>query len=301
MLTLTLNGAFLVIELGAGLYTGSLALLSDAAHMLSDVGALMLALVASRLAGRRATPDRSFGLVRAEPLGAFVNALLLAAASLGIIGEAVRRVAGAPPQIPGGPVLAVGAVGLLINLASVWVLRRADRHNLNIRAALLHMAADALGSLGAMLAALFLFWGIPVADPVISILLAMLVLWSASDMLRRTAGVLLQFAPQQVEVEGLRHALLGLPGVVDVHELHLWSLDGSDVVLSAHVVGRQGQDAQELRGRVEALLRRRFAVRHTTVQVECAEDCPQVCCPALPLASPPLRQHSRVRPLTRDC
>lgn len=270
---LVLNTAFLVIELALGLYTGSLALLSDAAHMVGDVGALMLALGASQLAARAASPGRSYGWLRAETLGAFTNGLALVVACAFIIREAVERLLTESPEIQAWPVFVAGLVGLLINVGSALALLRADRNNLNIRGALLHMASDALGSLGAMVSAVFLWYGVGAADPIVSLFIAGLVLYGAVGLLRDSARVLLQFAPPGINELTLRDALMGAEGMADVHDIHVWTLDGQTVVLSAHLVPSPGVSARALRERAESLLTEHFRIAHTTLQVEGAGEC----------------------------
>lgn len=273
LIALVLNGAFLVVELVVGLLTGSLALLSDAAHMVGDVGALLLALGASQLATRAASPGRSYGWLRAETLGAFTNGLVLLFACAFIAHEAIDRLVGGAPPIAGGPVFVAGLIGLLINVGSALALMRADRNNLNIRGALLHMASDALGSLGAMVSAVFLMRGVSVADPIVSLFIAALVLWGTVGLLRDAGRVLLQFAPRGVTEQRVREVLLEAEGMADVHDLHVWTLDGHTAVLSAHLVAAPGVSARALRERAEALLAERFAVAHTTLQVEGAGEC----------------------------
>lgn len=274
VVSLVLNGAFLVIEGAIGLVTGSLALLSDAAHMLSDVGALALALGASVLASRPTLPSRTFGLRRAEVVGGFVNSLSLLLACAYITWEAIGRLRGGPPEIAGLPVLIVGAIGLAINLGSAWMLARADRGNLNIRAALAHMLADALGSLGAMVAAVLLMYGYNGADPIVSLFIAGLVLWGTWGLLRDTAAILLQFPPRGLRVEPLRLQLAALDGVESVHDLHVWTLDGRSAILSVHLVSAPGLDPHELRRSALQLLADEHGVKHATVQIESASGPP---------------------------
>jgi cobalt-zinc-cadmium efflux system protein len=267
-LSLALNGVFLVVEVAVGLATGSLALLSDAAHMLSDVGALVLALAAARLALRPAEGARTFGMRRAEVVGGFVNGLTLIGACGVITWEAVGRLHAGPPQVPGLPVLVVGGLGLLINLGSAWALARSDRANLNVRGALVHMLADALGSVGAMVAAGLVMAGYPAADPVVSLFIAGLVLWGTVGLLRDTGRVLLQFPPAGFDVEGMCLGLEGVPGVASVHDAHVWTLDGQSAIVSVHLVARPGVDLEILRAEAVGLLERAHGVRHATLQVE---------------------------------
>ncbi len=279
---LMLNSAFLVIEAGIAWWTGSLALWSDAAHMVGDVAALGLALAAMALATRAPSPDRSFGLVRAETLGAFTNAILLLAGCALVAAEATERlIGGAAPEIAAWPVLVAGVVGLVINLGSAWALFRADRDNLNARGALMHMLGDALGSVGAIAAAGFMWAGAPLADPIIGLVLAAIVAWGAVGVLREASTILLQFAPSRLPVAAVRETMLQIDGVLSVHELHCWSIRGTDAVLSAHVVAGQGASGARVRAETEAVLRERYGIVHTTLQVEHRgdDDCAAPACP----------------------
>ncbi len=277
--SLGLNGAFLVVEIGIGLATGSLALLSDAAHMLSDVAALALALGAAHLATRAASPSRTWGYLRAETLGAFVNGIALVVACGFIFWEAIERLIAGAPHVAAGPVLVVGVIGLVINLGSAWWLWRADRENLNVRGALIHMLADALGSVGAIGSALFLMAGVRAADPVLSLLIGGLVLWSTWGLLRDSGRVLLQFAPAGLSADEVGAALMEVEGMRSVHDVHLWTLDGQHPILSAHLVGARGEHPAPLRQRATARLRERFGIDHTTLQVEVDDPCGAHDCP----------------------
>ncbi len=265
---LVLNGAFLVIEVVVGFATNSLALLSDAAHMVTDVGALSLALAVAFLARRAPSPTRSFGLLRAEVLGAFVNGIILAVACVSIFREAIERMFGEPVHVAPWPVMITGAIGLAINLGSAWHLYRSDSTGLNVRGALAHMLADALGSVAAMLAAIGVWLGFPLADPIASLVIGALVLWGTWRLLKDATRVLLDFAPSGVDAEAVLRELEAVDGVTDVHELHLWSVDGREPILSAHIVYDERVLATDLRLRVEELLARRFHIKHTTLQTE---------------------------------
>jgi cobalt-zinc-cadmium efflux system protein len=277
---LVLNGGFLLVEAAAGFWTGSLALLSDAAHMVSDVAALALALLVAELARRPASRGRTFGLVRAEVLGAFANALLLGGACVLLAHAATLRLWHGTTEFHAEPVLVVGGIGLLINLGSAWMLARSDRGNLGVRAALLHMLADALGSVGAIVAAaLAAAFDLHAADPVISLLICALILASTWSVLRDSTRALLDFAPADVPQERVEAALRGIPGVQAVHELHLWSA-GSRTILTAHLVPEPGASPTTLLARAEHELRDHLGVHHTTIQVDPpAGECSQAACP----------------------
>lgn len=275
---LILNGGFLAVELVLGFLTGSLALLSDAAHMVSDVAALLLALGAARLASRAADTLRTFGWRRAEVLGAFVNGLALVGACVVIFWESGERLLLGAPEVDPLPVLIAGIVGLAINLGSAWFLVRAGSDNLNVRGALLHMLADALGSVGAIVAALGLWAGYPVADPLAGLLIGLLVLYGAVALLKEAGGVLLQFTPQGTDSSALQAALLELEHVRAVHDVHLWSLDGQQPILTAHLVLSEaalaeGLDPFAMQDAAHALLEERFGVAHCTLQLEAGDGC----------------------------
>ncbi|MBX2798816.1 MAG: cation diffusion facilitator family transporter [Myxococcales bacterium] len=277
LVALVLNAAFLLVEVGAWWVTGSLALLSDAAHMLSDVGALALALGAAQLARQRPSASMTFGLARAEVLGAFLNALALVGISVGIVWEAVVRLSGHPPHVPEGPVLVVGLVGLAINLGSVFALMGSDRTNLNVRGALWHLLADALGSVGVVVAALFLMAGVGEADAVVSLAVAALVAVSGVRLLRDAGRVLMQLPPPHVDVAVLRDVLCAVPGVRGLHDLHVWSLDGHEPIVSAHLVVDADHEALVVQRDALRLLGE-HGVEHATLQLERGQGCAAADC-----------------------
>lgn len=288
--SLALNGVFLFVEAGVGFWSGSLALLSDAAHMVSDVSALALALVVAELARRPASSGRTFGLVRAEVLGAFVNALLLGGACVLLASHAIQRLHSGATEFHANPVLIVGILGLLINLGSAWLLARSDRDNLNVRGALAHMLADALGSVGAIAAALLAsVFDMPAADPVLSLLICALILFGTWSVLRESTRVLLDFVPDNLPQERVETALRAIHGVHTIHELHLWST-GSRTILTAHLVPEVGADPAAVLAGAEHILRGHLGIHHTTIQIDPAGAgaCEQQACPLLqesPVAS----------------
>jgi len=279
---LVLNGIFLVVEATIGLLTGSLALLSDAAHMVSDVAALALALGAAALATRAADSRRSYGFHRAEVLGAALNGLAMLIV-VGLIGkEAVVRLLGEAPHVLAWPVLVAGVVGLAINLGSAWWLARADRDNLNVRGALVHMRADALGSVGAIVAAGGLWLGWPAAEAVVALAVAALVLWGTVRLLRDAVCVLMDFAPHGEDGEVIGRGLGAVDGVAGVHDVHLWTLDGRERLVTAHLVRRDGACADDILREAHALLASEHGVRHATLQVETAGTCARDGCVLAP-------------------
>jgi cobalt-zinc-cadmium efflux system protein len=278
-LVLALSTLYLFAELAGGLFTGSLALLADAGHMLADVGALALALFAFWLADRPASAARTFGWRRFEILAALANGLLLALVALGVAFEAAERLA-APRPVLGLPAFAIASGGLAVNLLGMWLLRSGRERSLNLRGAWLHLLGDALGSVAAMAAGLLIFffdWRS--ADPLASLAIAGLVLRSAWSLLRETVDVLLESAPPHLDVDELRAALVAEPGVASVHDLHVWTITSGMVSLSCHVHCTAEADGHAVLVRLQALLRQRFDVHHATLQIEPAgfEETAPVC------------------------
>jgi len=266
------NASFLIAEVIGGLVFNSLALLADAAHMASDVIGLSIALVAMALIARPATSRHSFGLKRAEVLAAQVNGLILVGVSAWIIVEAVQRF-GTTVDIRGGGVIVIASLGLLVNLGSAVILLRAQGHSLNMHGAVLHMAADAAGSVGAIIAGVaVVVWQAAWLDPAVSILIAMLVLWSAWGLLRDTTNVLLEGTPRGIDPADVGTALAAETSVETVHHLHLWSVASDEPALSAHVV-LAGEvtlhQAQERGNELKAMLAERFGIDHATLELEC--------------------------------
>jgi cobalt-zinc-cadmium efflux system protein len=271
VVALVLVLGFAVVEAVAGLVAESLALLADAAHMLSDGLSLGLALGASWLATRPASPNRSFGYRRAEILAALANGALLVALALWIFVAAAQRLSD-PPEVQAGTVLAVGSAGLVVNLVAAGVLSRAAGESLNVRAALLHVRADVLASAGVIAAALvLLLTGWERVDPLVSILIAVLVLASSWGILRESTEILMERTPSGIDAERVGVEMAALPGVVEVHDLHIWTITSGFPSLSAHVTVEAGADRHLIRLELEELLRDRFGLDHTTLQVEHAQ------------------------------
>jgi cobalt-zinc-cadmium efflux system protein len=274
-LTLGLNAALLVAEVLGGLAFDSLALLADAAHQGSDVAALGVALVAQALVTRPGSARHTYGLRRAEALGAQANAMLLIAASAWIFVEAVQRL-DTPPTVDGAGVVTLASVALAVNLLSAGLLARVRGHDLNLHGAFLHMAADAAGSVGAIAAGVaVLAFDATWVDAAASILIGVLVVASAWGLLRDTTNVLLEGAPRGLDLGRVEAALRREPGVTAVHHLHVWEL-GSDLpALSVHVV-LDGEptlhDAQARGEQLKGMLATTFGIEHATVELEC-HDC----------------------------
>lgn len=268
LLALCLAGAYMLAEIAGGLWTGSLALLADAGHMASDVAALGLGLFALWVARRPATPQRTYGYYRAEILAALAQGAALVAVAGGVAFEAVQRL-GAPREVRGAPMLAIAAGGLVVNLVALAILGR-DRHeSLNLRGAWLHVLSDALGSVSAMLAGA-LVWGLgwTWADPAASLAIAILVVVSAWNLLGEAVGVLLEGTPEHIDLDAVRDALVRVPDVLAVHDLHVWTIASGMVALSCHAVVKDSADGGRVLGALGEALADGFAIHHTTIQLE---------------------------------
>ena len=271
-LALVITAIVMLVELIGGWLSGSLALLADAAHMLADVAALGLALVAAWIAQRPATPERSFGFMRLEILAALINGAVLFAIAVGIGVEAWHRLR--VPQIVNGPLLlAVAAVGFVANLAAVIVLHRGHEHSLNQRGAYLHVLGDLLGSVGALVAGVIVLTsGWIMADPLISVLIGTLVLISAWRLVKESTDVLLEAAPRHIALSDVHDRIATVPGVESVHDLHLWTVTSGVVAMSGHLVVKNPSDNQPVLEAVQDRMRA-LGIAHVTVQVEKEPTC----------------------------
>ena len=269
---LGLIAGFMVVEVVGGLLASSLALLSDAAHMLTDAAAIGLALVAARLAARPAAGRFTFGLGRAEILSAQVNgaALLVLAGVIAI--EAIRRLFH-PPDVDGAFVVVVGAVGAAVNVAAAWALGRAERRSLNVEGARQHVLTDLYASLAAAAAgAVVLLGGYDRADGVAALFVSGLMLRSGWGLLRESGRVLLEAAPRGMDPQAIGEAMAHEPGVVEVHDLHVWEVTSGFPALAAHVVVKPGDDCHAMRRHLQRVLSTRFAIDHVTLQVDHATE-----------------------------
>ncbi len=267
-IALGINAAMLLAEAVGGVLTGSLAVLADAGHLLSDVGAIGLALFAAALAARPAGGRMTFGYQRSEILAALTNGLLLVVVSVVIGVEAIGRL-GDPPGIDGLGVLGLGLLGLLGNVAATVVLARGEREDVNLEGVLRHSAADALGSLGVVVAGAFvLAGGSDIVDPIVSLLIAGLILASSWRLITEPMGVLMEAAPAGVDVDAAGAAICAEEGVRSVHDLHIWTVTSGFGALAAHVVVSSDCDPGLVRRRLELLLHERFGIDHTTLQME---------------------------------
>ncbi len=266
-----LTFSYFLVEVVAGILTNSLALLADAAHMLTDTAGLGLALFASWIAQRPAPPSKTYGYYRAEILAALTNAVVLFLISIFILYEAYRRLQD-PPEVASLPMLIVASVGLLVNLIGLRMLHAGAQESLNVRGAFLEVLGDALGSLGVLAAGVIMLttsWYY--ADPLFSVFIGVFILPRTWRLLTQAVNVLLEGAPPHVDVEAVRQALLSVEGVTDVHDLHIWTITSGLHALSAHVVLKDeatSEDAQRVLERIHVLLKEKFDIDHTTIQIE---------------------------------
>ncbi|AZV32645.1 cation transporter [Cobetia sp. ICG0124] len=276
MLAMWLTGGFMLAEVVGGLVAGSLALLADAGHMLSDTVSLALAWGAFRLGHRAATRKLTFGYARFQVLAAFVNGLTLLVIGGAIVMAALKRL-WLPSEVLAGPMLAIAVLGLVVNIAAFWILHKGDQDNLNLRGALLHVMGDLMGSVAAIIASLVIMTtGWNQADPLLSMLAAVLILRGAWSLVKRSAHTLLEGTPEQLDHEEIQAGLLTLEGVDGVHDLHLWGLTPQSPVASLHVVVADTGIPGEVLERVQAYLLDTHAISHVTVQLE-GEACLQGC------------------------
>jgi len=268
---------FMAAEVAAGIIASSLALLSDAAHMLTDAAALALSLAAAHLAARPAHGAMTYGLGRAEILSAQANGITLLILGLLIVYEAIVRLV-SPPHVEGGLVLVVALVGIVVNLVAVRILTpRSTSRSLNVEGSYRHILTDLYGFIATAVAAVVIIaTGFSRADPIASLLIAALMLHAAYLLLKESGRVFMEAAPAGLDPEEIGHALASQPGVVEVHDLHVWEVTSGFPALSAHVVVRAGDDCHQRRRNLQRLLEDEFDVHHTTLQVdhEAAEQAP---------------------------
>ena len=266
-LLLTLGFAF--VEAFGGWWSGSLALLGDAGHMFSDAVALGLAALAAVISRRPPSARHSYGLMRAEVIAALLNGLLMLAVVLGIVVEAIRRIQ-QPQPVSGLTVVGIASVGLVVNVIVALVLSRGE-HDMNTRAALLHVMGDLLGSVAALIAGAVIYYtGWTPIDPILSLAICALILYSTLRLLRDALHVLMEGVPGHLDLNTVGHSLARVPGVVSVHDLHIWMLSSGMPALSAHVVLERMTDWTDILERMRDLLRRRYGIDHVTLQPEIA-------------------------------
>ncbi|HEY2180076.1 MAG TPA: cation diffusion facilitator family transporter [Solirubrobacteraceae bacterium] len=267
----------MAVEVGVGVFANSLALLSDAGHMLTDAAAIGLSLLALTLAARPARGAMTFGLRRVEILSAQANGVTLLILAAFIAYEGIRRLFD-PPVVRAWPILIVALAGALVNLVATWTLAGANRQSLNIEGSFQHLLTDLYGFIGTAIAAVvILATGFQRADPIASLLIAGLMVRSGAGLVRASGRIFLEAAPEGLDPQAIGRALVGEPGVVEVHDLHVWEISSGFPALSAHVLVGADNDCHSARRAMEAMLRERFALDHTTLQVDHAgSDRPQL-------------------------
>jgi len=269
---LALIAGLLVAEVAVGIVAGSLALLADAGHMLTDAAALALALVAAGVAARPPGGRWTFGFRRVEILAALANGTTLALVGIWIVYAAVRRLV-SPADVHGGLVLVLAGAGIAVNLAAAALLLRPSRESLNVRGAFLHVATDVAAFAGTAVAgALILLTGWDRFDPLASLAVAALIFWSSANLLRESSRILLDISPGEMPPEKVADAMLAVPDVVEVHDLHVWTVGSGFPSLSAHVLVRPEGDCHDARRALAEMLSQRFGLEHTTLQVEHARQ-----------------------------
>ncbi|MFD0678050.1 MULTISPECIES: cation diffusion facilitator family transporter [unclassified Paenibacillus] len=269
-IALIITASIMLLEFFGGIVTNSLALLSDSGHMLSDAASLLLSLIAIGFASRPASPSKTFGYLRFEILAALFNGVTLFVVAIFIMWEAYHRFL-QPPVVASGSMMIIAAVGLLANLASAWsLMRKGDvKNNMNLRSAYLHIISDALGSIGAIVAGLLMLafsWYI--ADPIISVIVSLLILKSAWGVIKHSIHILMEGTPSSLNQDAVREALEGIAGVVDVHDLHIWTITSGLDSLSCHLLIEDNQDSQHILQQAIQQLEERFQIQHATIQVE---------------------------------
>ena len=272
---LALIASFMVVEVGGGVLSGSLSLLADAGHMLTDAASIVLALVALHFSDLPASWERTYGYRRLEVLAAMVNALSLCVIIGGVLWEAYRRLR-TVPEVEGGLMLGIGLAGLVVNVLAMLVLRKSAEGNLNVEGALQHIVADLLGSVAVVVSGVLVWaFGWTIADPILSVVISILIGISAWRLLAKVFNVLLQGVPEHVDLYRLCAALEDIPGVTFVHDVHVWSLAPDYDVLTAHIVVApelQTEDLKRMRTQVQELAKRDYNLRHVTAQLEFTAD-----------------------------
>ncbi len=267
LFSLVFTTAFAIVEVFGGIWADSLALLSDAGHMVTDSLSLGVGAFAAWLASKPASRMHSYGLQRAEVLGALFNVVFMFGVIAFIVVEAVRRMAN-PPPVAGEVVLLIGGIGLLVNVIVAWILMRGEQ-SMNVRGALLHVVGDLLGSIAALAAGAIIYAGGPlIADPLLSLFVSLLILASASRLLREVLNVLMESVPRHIDIDDVAAALARVEGVRAVHDLHLWSLSSNNYALSAHVDIDEIKSWERVLPILQSMLRDRFDIAHSTLQPE---------------------------------
>ncbi|MEG7968023.1 cation diffusion facilitator family transporter [Bacillus cereus group sp. Sample30] len=267
---LVITATIMFLEFFGGLVTNSLALLSDSGHMLSDTSSLLLSLIAIGLAARTVTSKKTYGYYRFEILAALINGITLFVVAGLIVWEAIGRFF-EPPTVSSGPMMLIASIGLLANLISAWALMRQGdvKNNVNLRSAYLHVLGDALGSVGALVAGVLMsLFSWYIADPIISVVVALLILKSAWGVTKHSIHILMEGTSVAIELEKVKQAIKGVEGVRDLHDLHIWTITSGLDALSVHVMIDKKQDDQAVLQNIIDMLKQEFHIEHATIQIE---------------------------------
>lgn len=279
-LVLGLTTLFMVVEAAAGFYSHSLALIADAGHMLGDVAALALALFAVWLASKPAGPSRTFGFHRTEILAALANSVLLVVISLAILVEAIQRFT-QPPEVMSGPMLIVAVLGLLVNLLSMKLLGGHDQNSLNAKAAYLEVFSDMLASCAVIVAGLIImFTGWYLVDPALSAILSIFIVQRTWGLLKESVDILMESAPKELDLNALSAAFLKVDGVMEVHDLHVWTITSGLLALSCHIILKENADGERVLEQVNEFIKQDYKISHSTIQIESANSlhkCVDIC------------------------
>jgi len=273
-LSLGLTAAFVVVEVSAGIFGNSLALLTDAAHNFTDVIALGLSWYALKIAAKPAHAGKTFGYHRVGILVALINSTTLILIALGIFYEAWKRFL-APPEVDSTLLIGVGALAFLINVVTAWLVKDGSEHDLNLRSAFLHLMGDVMSTLGAVIAGVIIaFTNWNWLDPLVSVLIGFFILWNAWGILRQSVHILLESAPESIDMDSMIQSMLKVEGVRGVHDLHVWSLNESLRALSAHIIidDISVSEGAAIQRRLNEVLTREYNIQHATLQLECI-DC----------------------------
>ncbi len=267
LIVLCITAIYMVAEFLGGHFTKSLALIADAGHMLGDVGALGLSFFAIWLAAKKAPVEKTYGYYRAEIFAALINGIALIFIACAIIYEAYQRLT-SPQEIYAPIMIVIALGGLIVNIAGACILHQGSKENLNVKGAFLHIIGDLLGSVGAIIAGILIYgWQLYIADTIISVIIALLVLYSSINITNSAVQILMEAAPKHINLKSLKDSICEIEGVTSVHDLHVWSIGSSSISLSAHIVA-QMQDYEMILSKINVLLREKYNIEHSTVQIE---------------------------------
>lgn len=299
LLSFVLTFSFMLVEAVGGMLSGSLALLADAGHMLTDAVALALAYAAFRFGRRAADSKRTFGYLRFEVIAGFVNALTLLGIVVWIAYEAWVRLS-SPPTILAGPMFIVAVIGLLVNMLVLWIMTRGETEHVNVKGAILHVMGDLLGSVGAIVAAIVIYYtGWTPIDPILSVFVAVLILRSALKLLLKSIHILLEGAPDHATPEKVEQGLMAaVPGLAAVSHIHVWQLTSGRTMATLHIRPDTDEEARVVVKRVEQALQKQFQIEHTTVGIDWNSDLDDAACSLQATATPPERtdEHNHSAP-----